>query len=85
MYDTHIDQVKDHLDMGLAIIDVVAHVEDLGKLWRHDSIAFAMELAFKEWEQAQALLSKFQEHILAQTQHLNHEPPTAWDTLSTQK
>jgi hypothetical protein len=59
----HLDQVKEHLYTGLAIIDLAGHVEDLGALWRRDSVAYAMRLVFKEWQAADALLSRLGDEL----------------------
>ena len=69
MYDAHISQVKEHLYRGLAIMDLAAHVEELGALWRRDSLAYAMRLVFKEWQQAHALLNELEEELQG---HANH-------------
>jgi hypothetical protein len=67
MHDDRLDQLKEHLYNGLAIIDVVGHIEDPGTLWRRDSLAYAMRLVFKEWQAVDALLSRLEE-----------EPPDEW-------
>ena len=56
-----LDQVKEHLYKGLAIIDVAGHVDDPGTLWRRDSLAYAMRRVFKEWQAAHALLSRLED------------------------
>jgi hypothetical protein len=55
--DPRIDQIQEHLYNGLAMMDLVGHTEVLHALWRRDSVAYAMQLAFHEWKTADALLS----------------------------
>jgi hypothetical protein len=55
--------VKEHLYNGLAIIDLAGHVEDPGALWRRDSLAYAMSLVFREWQAAEALLSRLEDEL----------------------
>lgn len=64
MRDDRIDQIKEHLYSGLAVMDLVGHVEALDALWRRDSVAYAMRLAFKEWKAADDLLSRLEEEGL---------------------
>jgi hypothetical protein len=59
--DPRIDQIQDHLYNGLAIMDLVGHIDELHTLWRRDSVAYAMRLAFREWQAADALLSDLAE------------------------
>jgi hypothetical protein len=61
--DDRIHQIKKHLSVGLAIMDVVGHVEDLSALWHRDSVAYAMHLAFQEWKAADDLLSCLAEDL----------------------
>ena len=63
MRDDRIDQIKEHLYSGLAIMDLVGHIEELDALWRRDSVAYAMRLAFQEWKAADALLSSLGEEL----------------------
>jgi hypothetical protein len=62
--DDRIDQIKEHLYSGLAMMDLVGHIEELDALWRRDSVAYAMRLAFQEWKAADALLSSLEEEEL---------------------
>jgi hypothetical protein len=59
----YLNQVKEHLYNGLAIIDLAGHVEDPGTLWRRDSLAYAMHLVFREWQAAHALLSRLEDEL----------------------
>jgi hypothetical protein len=59
--EPRIHQIKEHLYSGLAIMDLVGHIEDLDALWRRDSVAYAMRLAFREWKAADDLLSGLEE------------------------
>jgi hypothetical protein len=52
------DQLREHLDNVLALIDVAGHVEDPGALWRRDSLAYVVRLAFKECQAVDALLGR---------------------------
>jgi hypothetical protein len=63
MKDKRIHQIREHLYVGLAIMDVVRHVEDPRELWRGDSVAYAMELAFQEWKAAEYLLNCLDEDL----------------------
>jgi hypothetical protein len=58
MRDPRMHQIQEHLYNGLAILDLVGHLEELHALWRRDSVAYAMRLAFHEWQAADALLSE---------------------------
>jgi len=60
-HNCRVRQIKEHIYSGLAIIDLVAHIEDLDALWRHDSVAYAMRRAFQEWKAADDLLSGLEE------------------------
>jgi hypothetical protein len=59
--DPRIHQIQDHLYNGLALMDLVGHIDELHTLWRRDSVAYAMRLAFREWKAADALLSDLAE------------------------
>jgi hypothetical protein len=61
MRDPRIHHIQEHLYSGLAIIDLVGHTEELHALWRRDSVAYAMRLAFHEWQAADDLLSGLEE------------------------
>jgi hypothetical protein len=61
MCDDRFTQMKEHLYNGLAIIDLVGHVEDPGALWRRDSLAYAMRLVLREWQAVDELLSRLEE------------------------
>jgi hypothetical protein len=61
--DPRIHQIKEHLYNGLAIMDLVGHIEALHTLWRRDSVAYAMRLAFREWKAADDLLSDVAEDL----------------------
>jgi hypothetical protein len=61
--DPRIHQIQEHLYSGLAIMDLVGHTEALHALWRRDSVAYAMQLAFHEWQAADALLSGLEEDL----------------------
>jgi hypothetical protein len=61
--DPRIHQIKDHLYNGLALMDLVGHIDELHTLWRRDSVAYAMRLAFREWQAADALLSDLAEDL----------------------
>ena len=61
--DPRIHQIKEHLYSGLAIIDLVGHTEELNALWRRDSVAYALRLAFREWKAADDLLSGLEEDL----------------------
>jgi hypothetical protein len=61
--DDRIHQIKEHLYVGLAMMDLVGHVEELHALWRRDSVAYAMRLAFQEWQAADDLLSSLEEDL----------------------
>ena len=63
MSDPRIDRVKDHLYNGLAIMDLVGHIDELHTLWRRASVADAMRLAFREWQAADGLLSELAEEL----------------------
>jgi hypothetical protein len=63
MADHCIHQIKEHLYTGLALMDLVGHIEELGALWQCDSVAYAMRLAFQEWEAADHLLSDLEEDL----------------------
>lgn len=63
MNEYRIHQIKEHLDRGLALMDVVGHIEDLNALWRLDSVAYAMRLAWHEWKAAHDLLSDLEEDL----------------------
>jgi len=63
MKDKRIHQIREHLYAGLAIMDMVGHVEDPRALWRGDSVAYAMELAFQEWKAAEYLLDCLDEDL----------------------
>jgi hypothetical protein len=67
-----IHQMKEHLYTGLAIMDVVGHVEDLNALWRRDSIAYVMGLAFQEWRAADDLLRSIEEDLRESSCHGSH-------------
>jgi hypothetical protein len=58
-----IHRIKEHLYTGLAIMDLVAHIEELDALWRRDSVAYAMRLAFQEWKAADDLLCDMEENL----------------------
>jgi hypothetical protein len=61
--DDRIHQIKEHLYVGLAVMDVVGYIEELNALWRRDSVAYVMRLAFREWKAANDLLSSLQEDL----------------------
>jgi hypothetical protein len=61
MRDPRIHHIQEHLYSGLAIIDLVGHTEELHALWRRDSMAYVMRLAFHEWQAADDLLSGLEE------------------------
>jgi len=61
--DPRIDQIKDHLYTGLALMDLVGHIDELHTLWRRNSVAYAMRLAWREWAAADALLSDLAEDL----------------------
>jgi hypothetical protein len=61
MRDPRICQIQEHLYRGLAIMDLVGHTDELHALWRRDSVAYAMRLAFHEWQAADDLLSGLEE------------------------
>jgi hypothetical protein len=63
MGDHRIHQMREHLYGGLAIMDLVGHIEELDALWRRDSVAYAMRLAFQEWKAADDLLSGLEEDL----------------------
>jgi hypothetical protein len=63
MRDPRIAQIQEHLYRGLAIMDLVGHTDELHALWRRDSVAYAMQLAFHEWQAADALLSGLEEDL----------------------
>ena len=63
MRDPRIHQIQEHLYNGLAIMDLVGHIEELSALWRRDSVAYAMRLAFREWKAADDLLSEVAEDL----------------------
>jgi hypothetical protein len=86
MRDDRIRQIQDHLYVGLAIMDVVGHVEDLSTLWRRDSVAFAMHVAFHEWKVAADLLSCLEEGLEEAGCSSAHVPcPTNQGTTSATK
>jgi hypothetical protein len=41
-------KIQEHLYNGLALMDLVAHIDELHALWRRDSMAYAMRLALRE-------------------------------------
>lgn len=63
MRDPRIHEIQDHLYNGLAIMDLVGHIEALNALWRRDSVTYAMRLAFREWKAADDLLSELAEEL----------------------
>ena len=63
MRDPRIDQIQEHLYHGLALMDLVAHIDELHALWRRDSVSYAMRLAFREWQAADALLGDVAEDL----------------------
>jgi hypothetical protein len=75
--EPRIHQIKEHLYSGLAIMDLAGHIEDLAALWRRDSVAYAVRLAFQEWKAADDLLSGLEE-LLDLCDGGPHQPtPTA--------
>jgi hypothetical protein len=61
--DPRIPRIQEHLYNGLALMDLVGHIDELHTLWRRDSVAYAMRLACREWQAADALLSDLAEDL----------------------
>jgi hypothetical protein len=47
MRDPRIRQIQEHLSSSLAMMDLVGHTDELYALWRRDSVAYALRLAFQ--------------------------------------
>jgi hypothetical protein len=61
--DPRIQQIQEHLYNGLALMDLMGHIDELHTLWRRDSVAYAMRLALREWTAANELLSGLAEDL----------------------